>query len=81
MKFSGFDALQIVGKSAGDTVIAIDGIDEKIRIVEIPELPEDSYAMSDFLTEHFSQGKKSSISVVSTGSGAKYTLIGCLNFR
>ena len=35
LKFSGFDALQIVGKSAGDTVILIDGIDEKIRVFEI----------------------------------------------
>jgi aldehyde:ferredoxin oxidoreductase len=80
LKFSGFDALQVVGKSAGDTVIVIDGSDENIRIYEIPELPEDSYAMSDFLTEHFSQGKKSSVSVVSTGPGAKHALMGCLNF-
>ena len=80
LKFSGFDALQIVGKSAGDTVILIDGIDEKIRIFEIPELQEDSYALSDFLTEHFSQGKKSGISVVSSGPAAKHALIGCLNF-
>ena len=80
LKFSGFDALQVVGKSAGDTVIVIDGIDESIRIYESPELPEDSYAMSDFLTEHFSQGKKSSVSVVSTGPGAKHALMGCLNF-
>jgi aldehyde:ferredoxin oxidoreductase len=80
LKFSGFDALRIVGKSAGDAVIVIDGVDEEIRIVEIPELPEDSYAVSDILTEHFSQGKKSGISVVSTGPAAKHSLIGCLNF-
>jgi len=80
LKFSGFDALQIIGKSDGDTVIVIDGIDQKIRILEISGLPEDSYGMSDLLTEHFSQGKKSSVSVVSTGPGAKHTLIGCLNF-
>lgn len=61
-------------------MIVIDGIDEKIQIFEIPELPEDSYAMSDFLSEHFSQGKKSSVSVVSTGPGAKHALMGCLNF-
>jgi len=35
LKFSGFDALQIIGKSDGDTVIVIDGIDQKIRILEI----------------------------------------------
>lgn len=80
LKFSGFDALQIVGKAKGDTVIVIDGIDEKIRILEIPELPEDSYAVSDILTEHYSQGRHSGISVVSTGPAAKHALIGCLNF-
>ena len=80
LKFSGFDALQLVGKSAGDTVILIDGIDQKIRILEISGLPEDSYSMSDILTDHFSKGKKGGVSVVSTGPGAKHTLIGCLNF-
>ena len=80
LRFSGFDALQLVGKSTGDTVIVIDGIDQKIRILEISGLPEDSYGMSDLLTEHFAQGKKGSVSVVSTGPGAKHTLIGCLNF-
>jgi aldehyde:ferredoxin oxidoreductase len=80
LKFSGFDALEIVGKTAGDTVIFIDGKNQEIRIMEIPGLPDDSYEMSDLLTEHFSRGKKGSVSVVSTGPGAKHTLIGCLNF-
>ena len=80
LKFSGFDALKITGKTAGETVILIDGIDEKIRILEIPGLPGDSYAMSKVLTQHFSQGKHSSISVVSTGPGSRHALIGCLNF-
>jgi aldehyde:ferredoxin oxidoreductase len=80
LKFSGFDALEIVGKTAGDTVIFIDGQDEKVQVLEISGLPEDSYEMSDLLTGHFSQGKKGSVSVVSTGSGAQNTLMGCLNF-
>ena len=80
LKFSGFDALEIVGKTTGDTVIFIDGQDHKVQILEIAGLPADSYEMSDLLTRHFSQGKNGSVSVVSTGSGAKNTLIGCLNF-
>jgi len=80
LKFSGFDALEVVGKTMGDTVVYIDGMDQKIRILEIPGLPEDSYEMSRVLTDYFSQGKKTGISVVSTGPGAKHTLIGCLNF-
>jgi aldehyde:ferredoxin oxidoreductase len=80
LKFAGFDALEIVGKTAGDTVIFIDGKDQKIQIMEIPGLPDDSYQMSDLLTGHFSQSKKGSVSVISTGPGAEHTLIGCLNF-
>jgi len=80
LKFSGFDALEVVGQSGGDTVIVIDGVDQEIRLLEIPGLPEDSYALSDALTDFFAAGKKQDISVVSTGPGAKHTLIGCLNF-
>jgi aldehyde:ferredoxin oxidoreductase len=80
LKFSGFDALELTGKTAGNTVIVIDGINQKIQILEIPGLPDDSYSMSAVLTEHFSQGKQGRVSVVSTGQGAKNTLIGCLNF-
>jgi len=80
LKFSGFDALAITGKTAGDTVILIDGIDEKIEILEMPDLPNDSYELSAVLTGHFGQGKSSHISVVSSGPGAKNTLFGCLNF-
>ena len=80
LKFSGFDALAVTGKAAGDTVILIDGIDEKIELVEMPDLPDDSYALSAVLTDHFGQGKSSQISVVSSGPGAKNTLFGCLNF-
>ena len=58
LKFSGFDALRISGKAKGDTVVVIDGIEEKIEILEIPGLPDDAYALSDALTDHFSQGKK-----------------------
>ncbi len=80
LKFSGFDAMKLVGKSAGNTVVFIDGVDQVIRILEIADLPEDSYTLSQKLTEHFSQGKKANISVVSTGPGAGHTRIGCLNF-
>jgi aldehyde:ferredoxin oxidoreductase len=80
LKFAGFDALEVRGKAGGDTVILIDGIDEKIEILEMQGLTDDSYALSAALTEHFGQGKQSHISVVSSGPGAKNTLFGCLNF-
>ncbi|MBT8357936.1 MAG: hypothetical protein KJO61_09240 [Deltaproteobacteria bacterium] len=80
LKFAGFDALEVQGKVSGDVVIFIDGIDKKIQILETSELPDDSYETSAILTEHFGKGKPRSISVVSTGPGAKHSLIGCLNF-
>jgi aldehyde:ferredoxin oxidoreductase len=36
----------------------IDGIEETVEILRIPGLPEDAYALSDVLTDHFSKGKK-----------------------
>jgi aldehyde:ferredoxin oxidoreductase len=80
LKFSGFDAFEITGKATGNVVIFIDGINEKIEILEIDGLPEDSYGLSDCLTEHFSENEKINISVVSTGQGARHTKLGCLNF-
>jgi len=80
LKFSGFDALEVKGKTEKDIVILIDGIDEKVEILETSGLPDDSYDLSAILTEHFAQGKPRHISVVSTGPGAKNTRMGCLNF-
>jgi aldehyde:ferredoxin oxidoreductase len=80
LKFSGFDAMAVTGKGSGETVIVIDGVRGKISVTEIAGLPDDSYELSDVLTGEFAEGKKGQISVVSTGPGAKHTLIGCLNF-
>ncbi|MFC1830053.1 aldehyde ferredoxin oxidoreductase C-terminal domain-containing protein, partial [Thermodesulfobacteriota bacterium] len=73
-------AMAVTGKAPEDVVILIDGIDEKIEILDASGLPEDSYELSAELTAHFGKGKPRHISVVSTGPGAKYTRIGCLNF-
>ena len=80
LKFSGFDALEIRGKTEGPTVIFIDGISRQVQILEIKGLPEEAYDISEVLTQHFGQGKPRNISVVSTGPGARHTLIGLLNF-
>jgi aldehyde:ferredoxin oxidoreductase len=80
MKFSGFDALQIQGKTDRQMVILIDGMDQKICLFESSGLPDDAYELSTVLTDHFAEGKPRSISVVAAGPGAKNSLIGCLNF-
>ena len=80
LKFSGFDTLEVQGKSKEDTVILIDGIDRKIQIHEASGLPDQAYEISAILTGYYGEGNPRNISVVSTGPGAKNTLIGCLNF-
>ncbi len=79
-KFSGFDVLQIDGKAKKDTVIVIDGIENKIKLFEAKTLPTDAYALSDGLTRYFDKDKPVNVSVVTTGPGAKHTFFGCLNF-
>ena len=80
LKFSGFDALEVQGKGSGDVIIFIDGITQKVQILEAFGLPDEAYEISAILTEHFGKGNPRNISVVCTGPGAKQTLIGCLNF-
>ncbi len=79
-KFAGFDVMQIDGKAEKDTVIFIDGIENKIKIFETTDPPVDSYELSDTLTRHFDKDKPVNVSVVTAGPGAANTFFGCLNF-
>jgi len=79
-KFSGFDVIQVDGKAKKDTIIFIDGIENKIKILETNDLPTDSYELSDVLTRHFDVDKPVNVSVVTAGPGAVHTNFGCLNF-
>ena len=79
-KFAGFDVIQIDGKAEEDTVILIDGIENKIKIFKTSGLPEDSYGMAAALTQYFDEEKPVNVSCVTTGPGAENTFFGCLNF-
>lgn len=80
LKFSGFDALAVTGKSDKEVVIFIDGLEETVQVLEVEGLPERAGDLSAALTDHFGQGSPRGISVVSAGPGAANSLIGCLNF-
>ncbi len=80
LKFCGFDALEIKGKASEEVVIFIDGLAQEVQVLRAADLPADAYAVSAVLTEYFAEGKPRSISVVSSGPGAKNTFFGCLNF-
>jgi aldehyde:ferredoxin oxidoreductase len=82
LKFSGFDALEIQGKSKKDIIVFIDGINHRVEIFEAPAEATDSHLLTEQLTEIFADNdnEKKSIGIVSTGSAAEHSLIGMLNF-
>jgi len=82
LKFSGFDALEIQGKSDKDVIVFIDGINHKVEIFEAPEEAIDSHLLAEKLTDIFAdnESEKKSIGIVSSGRAADNSLIGMLNF-
>lgn len=82
LNFSGFDALELQGKSNQDVVIFIDGVNGKIEIYDGSKLPADSHKLAEILTHAHADDEKDrkNISVVSAGSAADNSLIGMLNF-
>jgi aldehyde:ferredoxin oxidoreductase len=82
LKFSGFDAIEIQGKSEKDVIVFIDGINHTVEIFEAPEEAADSHLLAEQLSDMFAENEneKKQIGVVSTGSAAEHSLIGMLNF-
>jgi len=86
MKFSGFDALRIVGKAKDPVVIVIDGLQEKVWIEPAGDLPTESHLLAEMLNEKYAtkdekgNADKLYVSVVSAGPGADNSYFGCLNF-
>jgi len=82
LKFCGFDALELQGKSDKDVVVVFDEAREVVEIYETLDLPSDSHLLAETLTEMFADedsGRKN-VSVVSAGTAADNSLIGMLNF-
>jgi len=82
LKFSGFDALEIQGKAGQDVIVFIDGNLSKIQLFTAPDEAVDSHILAHQLHEMFAanEREKQHVSVVSAGSGAEHSWIGCLNF-
>lgn len=82
LKFSGFDAIEIQGKSDKEVIVFIDGINHTIEIFEAPAEAIDSHVLAEQMTEIFADNdnEKKNIGVVSAGSAAQHSLIGMLNF-
>ncbi|MHA1793351.1 MAG: aldehyde ferredoxin oxidoreductase family protein [Promethearchaeota archaeon] len=85
LKYCGFDALEIQGKSEDDIIIFIDGENNLIKIETVDDkLPEFSHELTQHLTRKYASGEtgkeKQKVSVITTGPAAEHTRWGCLNF-
>lgn len=82
LKFSGFDALVIVGKAKQETIILIDALKKKVTIEAAPEESIDSHLAAEEFTEMYSDDDldKRNIAVVSAGQAAIHSRMGVLNF-
>ncbi|MBU5675820.1 hypothetical protein KQI88_05270 [Alkaliphilus sp. MSJ-5] len=82
LKFSGWDALEIQGKSKKDIIVYIDGNKGTVEIIESPLDAIDAHVLGEQLTEMFadSEEDKRNVAVVTAGTAAENTRIGLLNF-
>ena len=82
LKISGFDAIEIQGKSDKEIIIFIDGVVGKVEILEAPAEAIDSHVLAEQLTEMYADDDKDrkNIAVISAGKAADHSLIGMLNF-
>ncbi|MHA1689704.1 MAG: aldehyde ferredoxin oxidoreductase N-terminal domain-containing protein [Promethearchaeota archaeon] len=85
LKFSGFDALEIQGKSNKEIIIFINREENSISIEEaLSTLPKYSHLLTQKLTEKYAKGSseiaKQHVSIVSIDPAAKHSKWGMLNF-
>ena len=82
LKFAGWDALEIQGKADREVILYIDGDRHKVTLLEAQDEVVDTHLVGERLTALFadSEEERASLSVVSAGSGAGHTRMGCLNF-
>jgi aldehyde:ferredoxin oxidoreductase len=81
-KFSGWDALEIQGKSAEEVIVYIDGDKGIVRILSADDEEINSHILAERLITEFADDpdKHQFVSVVSSGKGAEHVPISCLNF-
>jgi NADH:ubiquinone oxidoreductase subunit E len=82
LKFTGFDALCVVGKASEEVIVYIDGVRNRVTIEAAPLESIDSHVLAEELTAMYAEDEmdRRNISVVSAGRGAQHTKMGVLNF-
>ncbi len=82
LKFAGFDALMVTGKSSQEVIAYIDAVNHKVTIETAPEESIDSHVLAEELTEMYAEDRldRRNVSVVAAGRAAQHTRFGVLNF-
>ena len=80
LKYAGFDALQVTGRADRETMIVINGFTREITVEDAPH-DDEVFDLERHIAERFTAAgyEKRNIAVMSTGTGAKSTLYGCIN--
>jgi len=81
LKFSGFDALEIQGKAAGDVILFIDGDTGRVTIEPYSFEAQDSHLIGNLLTAKYGGDEKGKrgIAVLSAGQAAEHVRIAAIN--
>lgn len=81
LKFSGFDALEIQGRAAGDVIIFIDGDSGRVTIEPFSIEAQDSHLIGNILTGKFGGDEKGrrAIAVLSAGQAAEHIRYAAIN--
>ena len=82
LKMSGWDALEITGKSEKPVILYIDGDNGKVSVFEDFIEAVDSHLICEDLTDHFGKvhEKKHHVAVICTGRAGKTSPMAMLNF-
>ncbi len=80
MKYAGFDALKVTGKSAHAVMIVINGIRNEITIEDAPA-DNEAFDLERAIDSRFTSAgyDRRNIAFMSTGIGASNTTYGCIN--
>jgi aldehyde:ferredoxin oxidoreductase len=80
LKYVGFDALEITGKSEKDIMIVIDGFREDISVMDAPSIDQ-VFDLEKNITDRFIQADydRKNIVFLTTGIGGANTTYGCIN--
>ena len=83
LKFAGWDAIELQGKSDGNVVVFVDGVNGIVQLLACSEPDINTHILADRLMRSFADSEAprdvAAISTVTTGAGAENSRWGCLN--